>query len=330
MCRDGDRPALLVFWLTRKRILRHALSFIVVALLPAAARAAERPDWAFPPPDVTGAPRQPDSGELKRVPGSTRAYTQSQIDSFNDPPDWFPDEHPPMPAIVAHGKGSQVRACISCHLSTGIGHPENSRLAGAPAGYLARQLADFKSGGRRGGANMLTFTQAMTADEMKIAADYFAALPVKRWTQVVETDSVPKTYFLGTRRMPLPAGGIEPIGARIIEIPEDPARVELRDPNSGFIAYVPPGSLVKGGLLVARGSDGKTMACTVCHGPTLKGAGEVPGIAGQSPMNVARQLYLFATGERAGTSAVLMKGVVENLTNDDIVAISAWVGSLEP
>jgi len=27
---------------------------------------------------------------------------------------------------------------------------------------------------------------------------------------------------------------------------------------------------------------------------------------------------------------VLMKGVVENLTNDDIVAISAWVGSLEP
>jgi cytochrome c553 len=310
--------------------LPQLLCAIALALLPPAAAAAERPDWAFPPPGVTGAPRRPDTGELKRVPGSTRTYTQSQIDSFNDPPDWFPEEHPPMPAIVAHGKESQVRACVSCHLSTGIGHPENSRLAGAPAAYLARQLADFKSGARKGAANMLTFTQAMTADEMKIAADYFAALPVKRWTQVLETETVPRTYFLGTRRMALPTGGKEPIGSRVIEIPEDTERVELRDPNSGFMAYAPPGSLAKGQLLAATGGEGKTIACTICHGPTLKGLGEVPSIAGQSPVNIARQLYLFATGERAGTWAVLMKGVVEKLTNDDIVAISAFAASLEP
>jgi cytochrome c553 len=307
------------------------LSFtIVLALLPAAVSAAERPDWAFPPAGVTGAPRKPDTGELKRVPGSTRTYTQSQIDSFNDPPDWFPDQHPPMPAIVAHGRGPQVRACISCHLSTGIGHPENSRLAGAPAGYLARQLADFKAGARNGAANMVILAQAMTPEEMKSAAEYFSALPVKRWTKVIETETVPKTYFLGTRRMPLPAGGTEPIGSRIIEIPEDPERVELRDPNSGFVAYAPPGSLAKGQLLVATGGDGETTACPICHGPTLKGLGEVPGIAGQSPMNIARQLHLFATGERAGSWAVLMKGVVEKLTNDDIVAISAFAASLEP
>jgi len=306
------------------------LRTIALALVPAAVAAAERPDWAFPPVGVTGTPRQPDTGELKRVPGSTRTYTQSQIDSFNDPPDWFPDEHPSVPAIVAHGRGSQVRACISCHLSTGMGHPENSRLAGAPAGYLARQLADFKSGARKGSANMVTFAEAMTSDEMKIAADYFAALPIKHWTRVIEADAVPKSYFLRTRRMPLPTGGTESISSRIIEIPEDPERVELRDPNSGFIAYAPRGSLAMGQLLVATGGDGKTIACTICHGPTLKGLGEVPGVAGQSPMNIARQLHLFATGERAGTWAVLMKSVVEKLTNDDIVAISAFVGSLEP
>jgi cytochrome c553 len=306
------------------------LSSTVLVLLSAAIAGVERPDWAFPPAGVTGAPRQPETGELKRVPGSTRTYTQSQIDSFNDPPDWFPDEHPLTPAIVAHGKGAQVRACTSCHLSTGHGHPENSRLAGAPAGYLARQLAEFKSGARKGSANMLTFTQAMTSEEMKIAAEYFAVLPVKPWTHVTETDTVPMTYFLGTRRMPVPTGGSEPIGSRIIEVPKDPARVELRDPNSGFIAYVPRGSLAKGQLLVATGGDGKTIACTICHGPTLKGLGEVPSIAGQSPVNIARQLYLFATNERAGMWAVLMKGVVENLTNDDIVAISAFIGSLEP
>jgi hypothetical protein len=69
---------------------------IALALLPGTLTAAERPDWAFPPPGVTGAPRPPETGELKRVPGSSRTYTQSQIDSFNDPPDWFPDDLPPQ------------------------------------------------------------------------------------------------------------------------------------------------------------------------------------------------------------------------------------------
>ena len=56
----------------------------------------------------------------------------------------------------------------------------------------------------------------------------------------------------------------------------------------------------------------------------------MPGIAGQSPVTIARQLYLMATGERAGTWAPLMKRVVEKLTNEDIVAISAFVASQEP
>jgi cytochrome c553 len=117
---------------------------------------------------------------------------------------------------------------------------------------------------------------------------------------------------------------------RVIEVPEDAERVELRDPKSGVVAYAPPGSIAKGMNLVATGGNGRTIACTICHGQTLKGLGEVPGIAGQSPVTIARQLYLFATGERAGAWAPLMKGVVEKLTNDDIVAISAFAASLEP
>src|SRR4029453_4333569 len=102
-----------------RRSMKTVGCALMLAVLPAVAGAAERPDWAFPPPGVTGAPRKPETGELKRVPGSNKTYTQSQIDSFNDPPDWFPDDHHPMPAIVAHGRGREVRACISCHLSTG-------------------------------------------------------------------------------------------------------------------------------------------------------------------------------------------------------------------
>ena len=37
-------------------------------------------------------------------------------------------------------------------------------------------------------------------------------------------------------------GGKEPIGNRIVEMPENLDLVELRDPNSGFVAYVPKGS----------------------------------------------------------------------------------------
>ena len=175
--------------------MKHLTFVFALALLPAHAGASERPDWAFPPAGVTGAPRPVETGELKRIPGSTRTYTQSQIDSSNDPPDWFPNDHPPMPEIVAHGKGTAVRACISCHLATGIGHPENSRVAGAPAAYIARQLAEFRSGARKGAANMVTFSKAMSEEDMKTAAEYFATLPVKRWTHVIETDTVPKSLF---------------------------------------------------------------------------------------------------------------------------------------
>ena len=311
--------------------MRKFISILALALLPAAATAAERPDWAFPsPPPNPPVVSAPDDGMPKHVPGSTRAYTLKEIDAPMNAPDWFPNEHPPAPKVVVNGNGTTVRACTSCHLSNGHGHPENSRLAGLPAGYLARQLAEFKNGTRKGAANMLLFSKNMTADEVREATEYFASLPVKRWTRVVETTTVPKTYFHGTRRMPIPDGGTEPIGNRVIEVPEDAVRVMLRDPTSGFVSYAPPGSLAKGQLLVATGGNGKTIACTICHGPTLKGLAEVPGIAGQSPMNIARQIYLMQTGERAGAWAPLMKAVVEKLSAEDIVNISAYVASLEP
>ena len=51
---------------------------------------------------------------------------------------------------------------------------------------------------------------------------------------------------------------------------------------------------------MTTGGDGKTIACGICHGPELKGIGDVQGIAGRSPLNIARQLYYFQTGERGG------------------------------
>ena len=312
--------------------MRHFFPVLMLACLPVSAVAAERPDWAYPPAQAANVQAEPDSGKPLQAPGSTRAYTRAQINSQMDSPDWFPDEHPPMPAIVAHGNGTTVRACIGCHLPHGHGHPENSRLAGTTAAYLARQLADFKSGVRGGaGAGAMTrFSKEMTPDEIKASTEYFAGLKLIHWTRVVETDTVPKTYFKGTRRLQHPSGGAEPIGKRIVEVPEDMERVELRDPHASFVSYVPVGSLKAGEALVTSGGDGKTIACAICHGPGLKGLGDDPSLAGRSPGNIARQIYYFQTGDRGGTSAALMKAVVAKLTADDVIAISAYVASLDP
>ena len=126
--------------------------------------------------------------------------------------------------------------------------------------------------------------------------------------------------------LPLPGGETEPIGNRIVEAPEDAERFELRDPRSGFIAYVPPGSLQKGAALVASGG-GKTIPCGVCHGVDLNGLGPVPGIAGRSPSYLMRQLWDIQQGTRKGAWSPLMKPVVENLTQDDMLAIAAYVAS---
>ena len=128
----------------------------------------------------------------------------------------------------------------------------------------------------------------------------------------------------------LPGKETEPLGQRIIEVPEDNDREALRDPRAGFIAYAPVGSIKKGEALVKTGGNGKTTACAVCHGADLKGLGPVPGLAGRSPSYTARQLFDMQAGARNGLWADLMEPVVAKLTEEDLVAISAYTASLTP
>jgi cytochrome c553 len=285
--------------------------------------------WAYP---VTPRADTPNSLSLKQVPGSTRAYTQAQIDDPFNPPDWFPDEHPNMPAVVAQGQKPEVRACAQCHLPTGDGHPESSSLTGLPVPYLLRQMTEFRNGGRQSvrANSMVMIARAISAGDALAASEYFASLKPGVWTKVIETDVVPKTYVgAGAMRFVLPDGGSEPIGNRIIVVPQDEARARSRDPHSGFIDYVPPGSIANGEILVSSGG-GKTIACAICHGKTLRGIGELPPIVGRPPIYVVRQLNDMKTGARSGTSMALMDAVVEQLTMEDMIAIAAYLGSREP
>jgi cytochrome c553 len=302
-----------------------------IIALPPMLSAAENTPWAYPVAPK-GAPKR-DPAKIVTQPGSEKKYNEVEINNPYGPPDWYPGDHPPMPPVVANGVKPAVRACAMCHLTSGDGHPESSGLAGLPAAYIIRQMADFKNGNRKGvrSGNMITFAQAISEDDTRAAAAYFAALKPSAWTKVVETDTVPQTFIgPGAMRFAVPGGGSEPIGNRIINVPQDAARAASRDARSGFIDYVPTGSIKRGEALVTTGGDGKTVPCGICHGPTLKGLAEIPPLAGRTGIYLVRQLNDMQVGSRSGVGTELMKAVVAKLSADDMVAIAAYLTSREP
>jgi len=312
--------------------MKVLIGLSVAAVLSAAALAADNPEWAYP---VTPPPGALDAVAMKTVPGSTRQYTQAQIDDPFNPPDWFPDEHPAMPQIVAHGGAKPAgRACAQCHLPSGDGHPESAGLAGLPADYIRRQMTVFKTGQRanvRAGV-MIAMAQVLSDEEVNAAAGYFAGLkPTAGYNKVVEADTVAKSYGgAGGMRFVAPDGGTEPIGERIIVLPMDETEAKLRDPHSGFIDYVPSGSIARGQALATTGANGKTVQCGLCHGPDLKGMGEVPPIVGRTATYTFRQLNDIQSGARNGAGIAFMRPAVANLTPSDMIALAAYLESRTP
>jgi cytochrome c553 len=306
-----------------------------VEAAPAAVATASYPTWAYPwLPDFKIAP---DDGIPRHVPDSAAAYTLTQERDLFLVPDWHPDDHPVMPEIVARGRKPDVRACGSCHRAEGTGGPENSSLAGLSAAYFIQQMADFKSGARKFSGPqrspvmlMNAIAKAATEEEAASAAAYFASLKPKKNIQVIETDVVPMTYIARVFFALAPSGGTEPIGGRIVEVPNDVAQFEHRDTRSQFTAYVPVGSIAWGKAMVRTGGMGTTVQCTNCHGPDLKGVGAVPRLAGRSPSYIVRQLYDFKSGVRAGPASLPMQSTVESLSEQDMVALAAYIASLAP
>ena len=275
---------------------------------------------------------------LLRVPGSRRTFTLAQIEDGFGPADWFPEDHSEMPEIVARGRRPEVRACGSCHYPNGKGRPSNGSVSGLPVAYFLQAIEDVKNGMRTSADprknkidQMIAFAKAMTPSEARAAADYFGSILWTPWIRIIETDRVPRTRIEGSIHDRLPGNATDPTGARIVEMPEDNEQSEpLWNPRSGFVAYAPVGSIKRGESLVTTGGGGKTIQCGVCHGQDLKGLGAVPGIAGRSPGFLVRQMYDMQTGTRKGPGTALMKAAVEKLTNDNSVAIAAYVSSRTP
>lgn len=304
---------------------------------------AAAPAAAAPAPAAPAA--EPEDRETPRkLPGAASAFALKEVDNNYGPADWYPGDHPAMPEIVAHGrKDAMVNACGFCHYPNGKGRPNNAGPAGLPAEYVRQQIEDFRNGSRtswdkrkRNTGQMIAIAKNLSPEDMQAAANYFASMKWTSWVKVVEAEMVPKTMYVGGGGglcMPLTGdkAGMEPLGNRIVETPVSPEDTEpMRNPRSGFIAYVPVGSLKKGAELVLHGGNGKTVACAACHGEGLKGHDNFPSLAGRSPSYLARQLLDFQHFTRVGPGAQLMQPVVEKLSDEDILDITAYVASLTP
>jgi len=285
--------------------MRKVAWLVLTVACPAVALAAAQapgPDWAFMTPD----PKAPAAAAPAVSPAAVAG----------------------APAIVTRGKGNAVPACSSCHASSGMGGPESASLRALNADYFARQMKDFASGMRGGPLSSGgAIARALTDAEITDIAKYYSGLAPVRWTRIVEASNVPKTVVGGdNRRTKLPGNEMEPIGKRIIEFADNPATVQQAS-AAAFTAYVPQGSLAAG-KMVAEGS--KTEECASCHGDGLKGSEDIPRLAGRSPVYIARQLYSFKNGVRKGDYADVMKSIAGSLTDDDILAVASYVGSLNP
>jgi cytochrome c553 len=146
---------------------------------------------------------------------------------------------------------------------------------------------------------------------------------------VIETAELPApTAALGIYRAG--SGPPEPLGRRIIEVPQDQQQHDLRNPGAEYLAYVPVGSIARGRTLALEGRPGMTPACASCHGPDLRGVGLIPPIAGRFPVYLVRQLLAFKSGTRSTPAGAPMRLVAATLDLDDMISAAAYAATQAP
>ncbi|MEM6514128.1 MAG: c-type cytochrome [Pseudomonadota bacterium] len=94
-----------------------------------------------------------------------------------------------------------------------------------------------------------------------------------------------------------------------------------------------PGLVARGESIYRGGvQENKAAACIACHGPTGKGnpAANYPVLAGQHATYTAKTLRDYASDERqSGEPAYMMQEIAKALSEEDIVAVSAYVQGLQ-
>lgn len=104
--------------------------------------------------------------------------------------------------IALEGNSDGATPCVACHGEQGLGNPGTAYpyLSGQSAGYLNKQLQDFASE-HRTNPLMQRIASALSAEEIKAVADYYAQLPLP------ETSSKPENAAKNETGKALATGG---------------------------------------------------------------------------------------------------------------------------
>jgi cytochrome c553 len=296
--------------------MRKLFGIMMLVVVPAAGYAAENGlKWAYPvePPPGSNADAAPPS---KPINQALIAATYTGL--------------PKMPEVVAKGK---PLPCMQCHLANGGSHPESAAIAGLSVSYIIEQVHAFRDGERvdvRTG-RMVLASKAISEKELREAAEYYAAIGPERqqWIKTVVSNEVPKgpaPFGGGGFRYHAADGGTEPLPqGMVVEMAQDDDLVRARDQiNGGFVQYVRPDDLALGEKVAAA------RACGTCHGTDYKGVGDVPRLAGQHAVYMIRQLKDMQIGARKDKNVAVMNAVVTELSDREIVAVSAYLASRRP
>lgn len=77
---------------------------------------------------------------------------------------------------LERGQKIAAQVCAACHGPDGNSPlPENPKLAGQPADYIAKQLADYKAGKERKSPIMSPMAQPLSEEDMRAVAAYYSA-----------------------------------------------------------------------------------------------------------------------------------------------------------
>jgi len=323
--------------------LRAATPYIFsIALLGAtcvkSAQTTGFPDWAYPRCDSASPAIEADNNRRLSVEGSKEHFSAADLARVSITSDWFPLEHAKLPPIVAASRSEEKIACGYCHLPDGSGRPENAKIAGLSVAYIIAQVRSIHTQERRPAkpgwapsARMMAAIADLSDQEIAAAAEYFSRQKTKSYLRVMEREYVPQHAV--SCGIFIPADGpFTRLHQAILEMPIDAERFERRDPHTTYIAYVPKGSVERGGKLASTGDNGRTQPCAGCHGADLRSGPELEGppLAGRFASYLFRQLYGFQSGVRAGDTAQPMLSVVAKLTQADMIDLAAYAASLKP
>jgi cytochrome c553 len=298
--------------------MRKLLGMLMLAaVMPVAGLAAENSlQWAYPVEPPPAAPNADAAPPNRNINQFLIATTYTGL--------------PKMPEVVAKGK---PLPCMQCHLANGGSHPESAAIAGMSVNYIIEQVHAFRDGERvdvRTG-RMVQAAKLVTEKELGEAAEYYSAIGPDRqkWVRTVVGDEVPKgpsSFGGGGFRYHAPEGGMEPLPPnRIIEVADKDDLVRYRDQvDGGFVQYVHAEDLALGEKVAAEGK------CGTCHGADFKGNGDVPRLANQHAVYLIRALKDMQIGARRDKNVAIMKPIVDKLSDKEIVAVSAYLGSKMP